>query len=224
MGSRVPGIIFDMDGVLVDSEYAMRATSIESLARFGVNASHDDFIQFTGMGEDCFIGGVAAKYGLKYTFEMKEYAYKQYVKKAAELVYVFPNVKDVLERLRAEGYSMAVASAADLIKVSTNLHCIGVEEGFFDTVISGSDVVKKKPDPEMFLAAANRIGVAPEHCIVVEDALSGVAAARAAGMASIAITTSFKKEALAAACPDYIVENIVEAGEKIDEWRGKLTD
>ena len=212
------GIIFDMDGVLVDSEDAMKTTSIESLRRFGIDPQKEDFVEFTGMGEDAFIGGVAGKYELEYDSEMKDYAYMLYVEKARDLVYVYPGVKDVISSVKRKGCKIAVASAADLIKVRTNLACIGVEEDFFNTFITGSDVSRKKPDPEIFLKAAQNMGVNPADCIVLEDAKSGIAAAKAAGMACIGITTAFSYEELSATKADYVVDDIQKALLKIYEW------
>ncbi len=209
-----------MDGVLVDSEDAMKTTSIESLKRFGINPKKEDFVEFTGMGEDAFIGGVAGKYGLKYNVEMKDYAYMLYVEKARELVYVYPGVKEVISSVKRRGCKIAVASAADLIKVRTNLACIGIEEDFFSTFVTGSDVARKKPDPEIFLKAAANMGVDPADCIVLEDAKSGIAAAKSAGMTCIGITTAFSHRDLEATNADYVVDNIEEALTKIEEWLG----
>lgn len=207
-----------MDGVLVDSEDAMKTTSIESLRRFGIDPKKDDFVEFTGMGEDAFIGGVAGKYGLEYNTEMKDYAYMLYVEKARELVYVYPGVRQVIKTVKSRGFKIAVASAADLIKVRTNLACIGIEEEFFNTIVTGSDVVKKKPDPEIFLKAASKIGVDPSDCLVIEDAKSGIAAARAAGMSCIGITTAFSYDELMEAQADYVVDDIKNALLMIENW------
>ncbi len=214
-------VIFDMDGVLVHSEDAMKTTSIESLKRFGINPQKSDFIEFTGMGEDAFIGGVARKYGLEYNTEMKDYAYMLYVEKARELVEVFDGVKEVLLKVKNLGLRVAVASAADLIKVKTNLACIGLEIDFFDAIVTGSEVEKKKPDPEIFIKAATLIDVQPENCMVVEDAKSGIMAAKAAGMSVIGITTAFCKIELETVDPDYVVDDIREAFIKIYNWHSK---
>ena len=71
---KYKAILFDMDGVLIESEWLMRDTSIQSLAEYGVQARHEDFLEFTGCGEDRFVGGVAEKYGLRYDPAMKERA------------------------------------------------------------------------------------------------------------------------------------------------------
>jgi HAD superfamily hydrolase (TIGR01509 family) len=212
------GIIFDMDGVLVDSEDAMKTTSIESLERFGIKPQKEDFVEFTGMGEDAFIGGVAGKYGLEYNTEMKDYAYMLYVEQARDLVYVFPGVKGMIRTLEGYGYKIAVASAADLIKVKTNLACIGVTEDDFDALVTGSDVTNKKPDPEIFLKAATKMGVEPGKCIVLEDAKSGIAAAKAAGMTCIGITSAFSRSELSETDVDYVIDDIRDAMPIIKEW------
>lgn len=212
------GIIFDMDGVLVDSEDAMKTTSIESLERFGIKPKKEDFVEFTGMGEDAFIGGVAGKYGVEYNTEMKDYAYMLYVEKARELVYVFPGVKNIIKTLEGYGYKIAVASAADLVKVKTNLACIGVTEDDFDTLVTGSDVKHKKPDPEIFIKAAANMGLEPENCMVLEDAKSGIAAAKAAGMTCIGITSAFSRNELEETKVDHVIDDIRDAMPIIKEW------
>lgn len=212
------GVIFDMDGVLVDSEDAMKTASIESLKRFGINPVKEDFIEFTGMGENIFIGGVAGKYGLLYNTEMKEYAYKIYVEKARDLVFVYPGAKETIAMVKRAGCKIAIASAADLIKVKTNLACIGADESLFDAFVTGSDVEKKKPDPETFIKAARHMGVFPENCIVLEDAKSGIAAAKAAKMQCIGITTAFSYEELALTDVDYIIDDIQKASNIILKW------
>jgi beta-phosphoglucomutase len=91
---------------------------------------------------------------------------------------------------------MAVASAADAVKVRTNIAVIGVEPDFFDALVTGSDVTRKKPAPDGFLLAAKRLGVEASECIVFEDAIGGIQAAVAAGMYPIGITSTFDEAAL----------------------------
>lgn len=202
-------MIFDMDGVLVKSEHAMRSAGVEVLAKYGVCARESDFLPFTGMGEERFLAGVAEQHGVRYRPEMKQQAYALYLARARDMVYVFPTTQPALRSVRAMGFRVAVASSADRVKVLANLACIGVEESFFDAVVTGSEAARKKPDPELFLLAAKKLGLAPARCLVTEDAVSGIQAAKAAGMASIAVTTSFGAETLRnLAGPDEIVPDI----------------
>ena len=197
-------VIFDMDGVLIDSEEAITLAALEALKFWGVNAEFDDFKQFTGMGENKFIGGVAAKYGVEYTLDMKDKTYEIYVATAAERVQVYPWSKAVLTGMETRGIKIALASAADLTKVECNLKCIGVNPDIFTSIVTGSDVEHKKPHPEIFLTAAKNAGFNPAETIVVEDALSGVKAAKAAGMLCLALTTSFDEQALRGAGADFV--------------------
>lgn len=211
---KYKAVLFDMDGVLIDSEWLMRDTSIQSLAEHGVAAKHEDFLEFTGCGEDRFIGGVAEKYGLTYTFAMKERAYDFFGQRVMEETNVPEGVREMIETLHARGLKLAVCSAADRRKVLYNLMAIGVTEDTFGAFITGSEVERKKPFPDIYLMGAEKLGVAPEDCLVVEDAISGVQAAHAAGMDAAAVPTTFSSEELAARVhPEYLLRHIRELAE-----------
>ena len=204
-------ILFDMDGVLIESEYLMRASAIRALADYGIEAKHEDFLEFTGMGEDCFVGGVAQKYGHTYEFAMKELAYDYYGQYVKEDTHVPEGVKEMLQTLHAKGITMAVCSAADLRKVRYNIQAIGVDESIFGALVTGSDVARKKPFPDIYLEGARRLGADPKDCLVVEDAISGVNAAHAAGMDAAAVPTTFSKEELQERVhPEYLLDEIKE--------------
>ena len=205
---RYKAILFDMDGVLIESEWLMRDTAIQSLAEHGVQAKHEDFLEFTGCGEDRFIGGVAEKYGLAYDPSMKERAYDFYGQRAKEQTNVPQGVKQMLCALRERGLKLAVCTAADRRKALYNLQAIGVEEEFFTAFITGSEVQRKKPFPDIYLEGARRVGVAPEDCLVVEDALSGVRAAHAGSMDAAVVPTTFTVQQLQQENPEYIMEQV----------------
>ena len=211
---KYKAILFDMDGVLIESEFLMRHSAIQALADYGITAKHEDFLPFTGRGEDKFVGGVAEKYGLKYEFAMKELAYDYYGKQVKEMTEVPEGIKEMLMALHEKGIVMAVCSAADLRKVRYNIQAIGVDERIFAALVTGSDVARKKPFPDIYLEGARRIGIAPEDCLVVEDAVSGIQAAHAAGMEAVAVPTTFSEEVLRQqANPDYMLNHIKELTE-----------
>ena len=208
---KYKAILFDMDGVLIESEFLMRATAIQSLADYGVQAKHEDFLEFTGMGEDRFVGGVAEKYGLKYEFAMKERAYDYYGQRVKAEAHIPEGVKEMLETLHAKGITLAVCSAADLRKVRYNIQAIGVDESLFTALVTGSDVARKKPFPDIYLEGARRVGMDPKDCLVVEDAVSGIQAAHAAGMDAVGIPSTFTPEQLQEkAAPEYILNQTRE--------------
>ena len=208
---KYKAILFDMDGVLIESEFLMRHSAIQALAEYGIEAKHEDFREFTGMGEDKFVGGVAEKYGHTYTFDMKERAYDYFGQQVKELAHVPAGVKEMLLALHEKGLVMAVCSAADLRKVRYNIQAIGVDESIFSALITGSDVARKKPFPDIYLEGARRVGIDPKNCLVVEDAVSGITAAHAAGMDAVGVPTTFSKEELKARVnPEYLLNEIKE--------------
>jgi beta-phosphoglucomutase-like phosphatase (HAD superfamily) len=101
-----------------------------------------------------------------------------------------------------------VASSADRIKVEANLAATGIPRVWFADVVVGDDVSRKKPAPDIYLAAAARLGRLPAGCCVVEDALNGVTAAKAAGMRCVAVASSFAGERLAVAGADVVRPDI----------------
>lgn len=203
-------VIFDMDGVLVDSEPVITAAAIAGLREYGVEAVPGDFLPFVGCGEDRFVGGVAEKYGLTYEPAMKHRVYQIYLELVDARIKVFPGIHQLLADLDRAGFKMALASSADRIKVDANLRAAGIRQNVFSALVSGEDVAHKKPAPDIYLKAAGEIGIRPEHCIVIEDAVNGVQAARTAGMACIAVTTSFSRDDLEAAGAGRIADSVSE--------------
>ena len=212
-------IIFDMDGVLIDSEDAITCAAMQALREgYGVPAQYADFKPFTGMGERVFIGSVSEKYGVPFCEDMRTETYRIYCETATERVTVFPWARTLPKQLRDMGYLVAVGSAADDIKVQCNLNCIGADRSVFSAIVTASEVTRKKPDPEIFLKCAEKCGVAPQDCLVFEDAVSGVQAAKAGGMHCVAITSSFDRETLLAAGADKVVESL----DDVPDWIGSF--
>lgn len=201
-------VIFDMDGVLTDSEPVINAAAIAGLKEYGVESVPEDFAPFVGMGEDRYIGGVAEKYGTPYVLTMKKRVYEIYLEILPGMIKSFPGVHTLLRQLRQAGVPLAVATSADRIKMEANLEAIDVPLGWFDTLVVGEDVEHKKPAPDIYLAAAAKLGLPATACCVVEDAVNGVQAAIAAGMRCVAVTSSFPAAILAAAAPTLIRDRI----------------
>ena len=196
-GSNIGAVIFDMDGVLVDSEPLINAAAISMFKEKGLVVQPDDFLPFVGAGEDRYIGGVAEHYGFPLDVPAaKHRTYEIYLDLVPSRLEAFPGVRELLHACREAGLLIAVASSADLIKVRANLETIGLPIRFWDAVITGEDAKNKKPAPDIFLAAAAKLGVDPKECVVVEDAVNGVQAAKAAGMRCVAVGTSFPAERL----------------------------
>jgi len=204
------GVIFDMDGVLVDSEPFIKEAGVRLFAEKGFTVHGEDFTPFVGTGEDHLLGGVAEKYGLPFDARRdKARTYAIYLELIRGRLRPLPGVFSFLDACRARRLKVAVASSADAVKVEGNLHEIGLPPDAFDALVNGSQVERKKPAPDIFLTAAQRLGLAPAACLVIEDAVAGVAAAKAAGSRCLALTTSFPAERLSAA--DWIVADLAHA-------------
>ncbi len=203
----IKGYIFDMDGVLCDSEPYIAAAAIRMFkVRHGIDATVKDFEPFVGAGEDRYLGGVAAKYGVPLQLpEDKLEPYRLYGEVVAGKINALPGVHDFMVGAAGNGILLAVATSADEIKMETNLREIGLEKTLFTALVNGSEIEHKKPAPDIFLEAARRLGLPPEECMVFEDAVNGVEAAKAAGCSCTGITSSFSKEELLAAGADRVV-------------------
>ena len=206
--SKIKAVIFDMDGVLVDSEPAMYKASIAGLREFGIEAKAEDFKTFVGTGERSFIGNVVRIHGGEYCDEMKDRVYEIYCRDIDREIVRFPAVIPTVDALKRSGYLVAIASAAEWVKVRANIRAAGLRAEDFGAIIKAGDVERLKPAPDIFLKAASILGVAPSECIVCEDAENGVRAAKAGGMFCLGITSSFSDERLKELGADWTAEDI----------------
>lgn len=206
----IKGIIFDMDGVLVDSEaYIAEAAKRMFSELHGTEVSLEDFVPFVGAGEDRFLGGVAEKYGLTFQKERdKARTYEIYCDLIRGELRELPGAAAFVRECRTRGLRTALATSADRVKMEANLREIGLDHGEFDAVVNGLDVERKKPFPDIFLEAAGRIGLPPERCVVVEDSLAGVRAAKAAACFCLALLTTFPEGVLREAGADAIAADL----------------
>lgn len=202
MASRlsIRAAVFDMDGVLTDSEPLINAAAIAMFRELGLAVCPEDFLPFVGSGEDRYIGGVAERYHFGLDLPAaKRRTYEIYLELVPNRLQVFPGATQLVKNCRQAGLRVAVASSADRIKVVANLSKAGLPVEAWDAVITGENVVAKKPAPDIFLEAADKLGLEPGECVVIEDAVNGVEAALAAGMRCVAVAQSFAPERLQAA-------------------------
>lgn len=204
-------ILFDMDGVLIESETLMTKCGIYALRDYGIDPKAEDFAPFVGCGEDRYIGGVAEKYGLKYELSMKKRCYYYFGQFVEEDAVIPERVLDLLNILHEKGYKMAVCTSSDLEKAEHNLRAIGATKEMFDVFITGDLITNKKPDPEIYLKAMNILGLQPEDCLVIEDAPNGIQAAHAGGMKAIGVASTFSAEHLKeTAGPEVIIDKLID--------------
>jgi beta-phosphoglucomutase len=216
-GRRLLGVVFDMDGVLVDSEPFIAEAAIRMFAEKGATVRPEEFRPFVGTGEDRFLGGVAEARGLPFDpARDKARTYELYLGLIPGRLHPLAGAREFVADCRRRGLKLAVASSADAIKVAGNLRELGMSDATFDAVVTGSDVARKKPAPDLFLEAIRRLGLDPSSCLVIEDAIAGVAAARAAGARCLGLTTTFTPEQLSAA--DWIAPDLANVPPGVLDW------
>jgi HAD superfamily hydrolase (TIGR01509 family) len=206
-----------MDGVLVDSEPFICKAAIMMFSELGVRVTPEDFHPFVGMGENRYIGGVAERHGITIDIEqVKARTYEIYGRIVRGKLSPLPGALEFILKCRNKDLKLALATSADTIKMQVNLKEIGLSRDSFHTIITGLDVNKKKPFPDVYLKASERLGLKPKDCLVVEDAISGIEAGKAAGCKCLAITSSFDAEALKHA--DWICDSLLNVPEEVLNW------
>jgi beta-phosphoglucomutase len=207
-------VLFDMDGVLVDSEEFICQAAVEMFREKGLIVQPEDFIPFVGTGENQYIGGVAEKYNFPVDIEeVKKRTYEIYGRIVRNKLKPLSGVKEFIASCKKRNLKIAVATSADEVKMIINLREIGLPVETFDVTVNGLQIERKKPFPDIYLKAAELLGVPPGNCLVVEDAPSGIKSAIAAGMKCLAVMSSFSAEMLKDA--DWIVKDLTYVTENL---------
>jgi beta-phosphoglucomutase len=196
--------IFDMDGVLCDSEPFIAEAACRMFETvYQTRVTPEDFEPFVGTGEDRYLGGVAEKYGITLTMPRdKETTYHLYAECVQNRLQPVEGVVEFIRKASRGGVRLAVATSADHFKMKVNMDAIGLDESLFDALVTGNDIQHKKPAPDIFLEAAKQLGVPPGQCVVFEDAVTGVQAAKAAGAYCVGVATFFSPDDLKRAGAD----------------------
>jgi len=190
----MPAALWDMDGTLIDSEdYHWRAWR-ETMEREGVPITHEHFLSTFGQRNDAilphWLGAAASAERIQRVGDAKEALYRDLVRSGG--IAPLPGAAEWVARLHELGWRQAIASSAPRLNVQAIVDMLKLP---FDLIIAAEDVRHGKPDPEVFLTAAARLGMPSTQCVVVEDAPAGVEAARRGGMRSIGVS---RKNTLAA--------------------------
>lgn len=180
-------VIFDCDGTLVNSMPAHFEAWCEALALFGAGGifKEDVFYAMGGRPTMDIVVEINDEYGLKLDPEAVAFAKRQAFLKKLDRVDLIDEVAAFAESLRGKK-PMAIATGGTRMVIEKTLQAMGVSD-LFDEVVTADDVAIGKPAPDIFLKAAKLLGVAPEKCLVLEDAPAGVMAAQLAGMAVISV-------------------------------------
>jgi HAD superfamily hydrolase (TIGR01509 family) len=199
-------VICDMDGVLLDSEPIYDESALAFLAGLGHQATVADLEPLRGTTASGFWQAIAAKFPLSLDVSEILRTDRERLDRIFAThpqVVAMPGALDLLDRLAEYGCELALASSTPENRVTIILHRLGMLDRF-RVIVTGSDVSKGKPDPEIFLAAATRLGRQPADCVVIEDSRNGVLAAKAAGMKCVGFKTACSRQDLSAA--DVVVD------------------
>lgn len=182
-------IIFDCDGTLVDSMPVHFVAWHETMERYGISFSEDRFYSLGGVPSDRIVEMLASEQGI--TLDVVAVAHEKEQAFLDRIEWLVP-IEAVVEIVRQNRgiKPIAVASGGFRSIIQKQLLQIAMHD-WFDAVVTAEDTAKHKPEPDVFLEAARRLGTAAEHCVVFEDADLGVEAARRAGMHCIDVRTFF---------------------------------
>jgi HAD superfamily hydrolase (TIGR01509 family) len=198
-------VVFDMDGVLVDSGAHHREAWTRMLAELGITAAPGFWRQTIGRPSveavPLLLGEPVAPAEARRLARRKQ---EHYLILAASGPRAVPGIPAFVELLEAQGVPLAVATSARRSDALALLGPLGLLERF-RTVVTVEDVARGKPDPEVYLLAARRLGVSPEACLVFEDAIVGVQAALRAGMRAFGVATGYEPADLLAACAERVI-------------------
>lgn len=180
-------VIFDMDGVLIDSEPMHLEVEQKMLSSLGINISEDEMTEFIGTASQQMWETLINRYDLKQSIDelhgvLTRFKTKYFREEALEPI---AGIVELLNGFKQNGLKLAVASSSPEEHIHIILEKLNIRE-FFQIVVSGDHVKVSKPEPEIFLLAAEKLGVKPGECVVIEDSTHGVSAAKAAGMTCIA--------------------------------------
>ncbi|MFP4438021.1 MAG: HAD family hydrolase [Chloroflexaceae bacterium] len=184
-------VLWDMDGTLLDSREYHWLSWRDALAAENYELTYDQFIATFGQRNDAILRGYFGEdlpdSEVTRISDAKETGYRELVRTRG--IELLPGVAQWLERLQQDGWRQAVASSAPRKNVETIVEVLELQD-VFATMVTAEDVEQGKPAPDVFLTAAEKLGVPPARCIVVEDAPAGVEAAHRAGMCAIGVRSS----------------------------------
>jgi beta-phosphoglucomutase len=206
-----PGaVIWDVDGVLVDSAEQHRQAWHRLAAEEGVPFTDADFWASFGMRNadiiPRFFGADLTPEQVQALADRKESTYRELLRAQ---VAALPGARELLAALHAAGYRQAIGSSAPPENLQVIVDLLGLAP-YLEATISGERVARGKPAPDIFLAAAAALGVPPTRCLVIEDAPAGVAAAHAGGMRCLAVRRAGQADPPALASADLVVDSLTE--------------
>jgi beta-phosphoglucomutase family hydrolase len=208
--NHLEAVLWDLDGVIVDTaEYHYLAWR-DVFAERGVNYSMADFMPYFGRRHDTIIKATLGdKISPREIQAITDEKQEDYRRRVADDIRVLPGAIALIKSLNVQGIKSAIASSAVPENIEVILSGLGIED-CFQAIVHGMEVKEGKPSPQIFQLAAKKLKAKDGNCVVIEDAIAGVAAAKNAGMKCVAVTNSHPKEKLKDA--DLVVESLEKVG------------
>jgi beta-phosphoglucomutase len=206
---HLEAVVWDLDGVIVDTVEDHYRAWRDVFKEHGVEYTKADFMRYFGRRHDDIIEAALGELPpgeLDAVNDEKQRNFRRLVK--ANIV-PMPGAIALIKSLQEHGIKSAIASSAVPENIELILHGLGIAN-YFQAIVNGVEVKEGKPSPQIFLLAAKKLEVPPGDCVVIEDAIAGVAGAKRAGMKSVAVTNSHTREALKDA--DLIVDSLGKIG------------
>lgn len=199
-------VIWDLDGVIADTGPFHLGAWQQLAEEMGRPFTAEDFRRVFGLkNSDVIRKALAPDISADQVEALAERKEEIFRARVEGNIKPLPGVLPLLHALKENGFGLALASSTVPENIKLLLSALSIEQ-LFDCLVSGQDVGRGKPDPEGFLLAAKKLGVQPRCCVIIEDAIDGVRAAKAAGMKCIAVANTHPRETLAAA--DLTVESL----------------
>ena len=202
------GLLFDMDGVLVNNLDIHRQAFAEFFRRYGVERTFDELNRHFGRGNDDIMGElmpreIVERVGIRELGNQKEAIYREIY---APIITPQAGLIEFLAKSHERGLLAAVGSSGFRANVDFVLDKCNIRQ-YFQAAVAGDEVTRCKPDPEIYLTAASKLGLRPEECVVFEDAEAGIESAKRAGVKVVALATTFSREFLEKSDADYIIDD-----------------
>ncbi|MGO4222352.1 HAD family hydrolase [Lysobacter sp. TAF61] len=217
-------VLFDMDGLMIESERALLQCWRETADELGLAFEDSLWLSFVGLSDRAcheLLRQYVDEAQLQALLQGCKARYDAHVEAGLPLK---PGLIELLQLLAQRGVPRAVVTSTRRERAMQKLELCGLLPHFV-TVVTGSDVVHSKPAPDIYLLAAQRLGVTPEHCVVLEDSVPGVRAALAAGMTPIQVPDLVMPDAAARALGHRVVDSLVQARALIEPvlpWQGNV--
>jgi len=203
---EIEAVIWDMDGVIADTAPYHLSAWQEIFGKREVKFTAEDFRHSFGRRNDTIIrktlGEQTAQDEIEAIAREKEETFRRII---GQKIRPLPGAVELLQSLKQNGVKMALASSTPIENIRLITGSLGIAN-CFQAIVTGHEVTEGKPSPEVFLLAAQRLGVEPGNCVVIEDAVAGVTAAKRAGMHCVAVTSTHSRQSLKEA--DLIVDTL----------------